>query len=78
MIAETPLVKNLENHQYVDILLAGKTTLQERFAEIDIETVRQELKTSQQGAERLPYNLKRIIKYPDFLQKITGLLRQRH
>ncbi len=78
MIAETPLVKNLDNRQYVDILLDGKATLQERFAEIDIETVRRELKTSRQGAERIPHNLKRIIKDSDFLQKITRFLRQRH
>ena len=77
MIADTPLVKNLENRQYVDILLDGKATLEERFAEIDIETVRQELKTSRQSAEKIPYNLKRIIKDSDFLQKITKILRQR-
>lgn len=78
MIADTPLVKNLENRQYVDILLDGKETLEERFAEIDIETVRQELKTSWQGAERIPYKLKRIIKDSEFLQKITKFLRPRH
>lgn len=78
MIPDTPLVKNLNNRQYMDILLDGKATLEERFAEIDIETVRRELKTSRQAAERIPYKLKRIIKDSDFLQKITKFLHQRH
>ena len=34
MLAATPLVMNLENKDYMQILLAGKKTLEERFAEI--------------------------------------------
>lgn len=34
MLADTPLVKNLDNQEYVKILLNGKATLEELFAEI--------------------------------------------
>ena len=34
MLADTPLVKNVDNHQYVKILLDGKTNLEELFAKI--------------------------------------------
>ncbi|MDP1541801.1 MAG: hypothetical protein Q8L99_01455, partial [Polycyclovorans sp.] len=34
MLADTPLVKNLENPEYMEILLNGKTDLEELFAEI--------------------------------------------
>ena len=42
MIAETPLVKNLENKEYMNILLQGKNTLSECFAEIDHEVFQKE------------------------------------
>jgi len=35
ILAETPLVKNLDNEEYVKILLDGCQTLEERFAKID-------------------------------------------
>ena len=41
MMAQTPLVKNLDNPQYMEIILNGKASLAERFAEIDIIQVRQ-------------------------------------
>jgi hypothetical protein len=35
MLADKPLVKNLSNPGYVEIILDGHKTLDERFAEID-------------------------------------------
>jgi hypothetical protein len=40
MMAQTPLVKNLDNLQYMEIILNGKASLAQRFAEIDIIQVR--------------------------------------
>ena len=42
MFAQTPLVKNLDNPQYMKVILNGKGTLAERFAEIDIVKVRKQ------------------------------------
>ena len=41
MLAETPLVKNLENPTYMNILLNRKTSLEEVFAEIEIDSLRE-------------------------------------
>lgn len=73
MLADTPLVKNLENKDYLDILLGGNMTLGERFAEIDVSTVREELKKSQEHSERVPAVIRRLIKKPDLPQIITDL-----
>jgi hypothetical protein len=73
MIADTPLVKNLENPLYMDVLLTGKPTLQERFAQIDIETVRRELRNSQETCEKIPVELKRMIGLPRFLQNLSRI-----
>ena len=38
MLADTPLVKNLSNPAYMEILLDGKSNLEELFAEIEINS----------------------------------------
>ena len=43
MLPDTPLAMNLKNREYMQILLAGKKTLEERFAEIDSKEVRHAL-----------------------------------
>jgi hypothetical protein len=73
MLADTPLVKNLENKDYLAILLNGNTTLEERFSEIDVNTVREELNESHARSERIPAVIRRLIKKPDLPQIITDL-----
>jgi len=75
MLADTPLVKNLQNESYVKILLDGKLTLQARFAEIDIESVRRQLNDSRKSLEKIPAAIKKIIAKPRFPQIITNLFR---
>lgn len=73
MLAETPLVKNLQNPEYLKILLDGNTTLEERFAEIDSKTVRKEMEKSQEDTEKVPAKIKTIIKksgLPSILVKL--------
>ena len=43
ILADTPLIQNLSNPQYMNILLKGKSSLVERFAQIDAALVRQEM-----------------------------------
>lgn len=66
MLADTPLVRNLENQEYLSIILNGKATLEERFAEINAKVVREELRKSQEDLERIPPKIKGIIKNPNF------------
>jgi hypothetical protein len=73
MLADTPLVKNLQNETYLKILLDGKPTLESRFAEIDIEPVRKQLNDSRKSLEKIPATIKKIIAKPRLPQIITDL-----
>ena len=73
MLADTPLVKNLENQEYLNILLNGKTRLEELFAEIDAKIVREKMRKTQDDSERIPTKIRRIIKKPQLPQIIVKL-----
>ena len=62
MIADTPLIKNLENKSYLEILLEGNKTLEECFAEIDTKIVTQKLKTIKQKDGKIYSQIKKAIK----------------
>jgi len=74
MIADTPLVKNLDDPRYVEILLAGQATLPLRFAQIEAQTVRLEQKKNRQALETIPLKIRQAIAMPSFLQEFTKLL----
>lgn len=76
MIADTPLVRNLENPSYLKILLKGQVTLEERFAQIDIETVRKEMQAAQKSVEKVPAKIRQLIALPAFLETISGLFQK--
>lgn len=61
MLADTPLVKNLKNPEYLKILLNGQPTLEALFAQIDPAAVRKELKIASQNPEKVPRALKQFI-----------------
>jgi hypothetical protein len=73
MLADTPLVKNLENQEYLDSILDGKATLEERFAEIDTKIVREKLINSQEDFDKIPPKLKSIIKKSHLPQLLLQL-----
>jgi len=61
MLADTPLANNLQNPEYLKILLDGQPTLEALFAQIDPASVREELQKAQQNPDRVPRALKRFI-----------------
>lgn len=61
MLADTPLVKNLQNPAYLKVLLDGQPSLEALFAKIDPLTVRDELERAQKNPEKVPRALKRFI-----------------
>jgi len=61
MLADTPLVNNLQNPGYLKILLDGQPTLEALFAQIEPASVREELAKAPQNPERVPRALKRFI-----------------
>ena len=76
MLAETPLVRNLDNPTCIKILLSGKTSIEEVFAEIEIETLREEFRKAQDSPERIPSELKSLIAISDFPEKLVNMVRK--
>ena len=76
MLPQTPLATNLKNKEYLQILLAGKESLGERFAEIDSEQVRLEMENSKSATGMKYPELKKIIRMPDLPKSIVDLLAQ--
>ena len=74
ILAETPLVRNLQNPHYVTLLLNGKRSLEEAFAETEIGTLRQAFKTAQINPESIPSKLKPIIAMSDFSEKFVQMV----
>ena len=76
MIADTPLVRNLENPQYLKILLNGHTDLEACFADIDVEEVRTEMDAAQSSPEKVPKKIRRLIATPSFPDTLCRLFRK--
>ena len=74
MLAQTPLVKNLENPQYMEIILNGKATLAERFAEIDIVQVRKLFAEEQQVTQKYPKRMAEVFKITHFPKRLGMML----
>ncbi len=73
MLADTPLVRNLSNLDYLRIVLQGKKTLAERFAEIDIQQVRQEEKENARRWRKYPKRMSKLFKIPHLPQKVLKI-----
>ena len=73
ILAETPLVRNLKNPLYTKILLSGKASLEEVFAEVDIDTFRDAFRGAQDVSEKIPSKLKPLIAMPDFPEKLLSM-----
>jgi len=63
MLADTPLVRNLSNPEYVKIILKGHSTLEHRFAEIDEKLVRKQMAT-RNDRHCMPANMKKAMRKP--------------
>ena len=74
ILAETPLVKNLENPAYMKILLNGKATLEAVFAEIDVETFRAAFKEARNVPENVPAKLKTLANMADFPEMLVKMV----
>jgi hypothetical protein len=71
MIAQTPLVKNLDNPQYMELVLNGKASLAERFAEIDIAQVRKAFAEARTSTERYPKRMAEVFKMHHLPRKLV-------
>lgn len=73
ILADTPLVRNLENEQYYKIILNGCSTLEERFSQIDAKLVQEQLKQAQNNQDKLSPEVKKMIGQSDLPEKISAL-----
>lgn len=73
ILADTPLVRNLENEDYMRIILDGCNSLEERFDKIDSKLVLWELNKAQKSSERISPEMKKMIREPNLPQKITEI-----
>ena len=71
MFEQTPLVKNLDNPEYMKIILDGKDNIAERFADIDIAQVRKEYAEAQGSVQRYPKGMAEVFKIPHLPNKLT-------
>ena len=70
LLAQTPLVRNLENPQYLNIILNGKASLAERFAEIDIVQVRKAFTEAQKVTQKYPKRMAEVFKIPHLPKRL--------
>ncbi len=73
ILADTPLVSNLDDEGYLEIILDGCESLEERFSKIDAKLVREEMKQAQKNQEKITPEVRKIISRPDLPQKVSTL-----
>jgi hypothetical protein len=74
ILADTPLVKNLDNPDYLEIILDGCNTLEERFEKIESRMVLEKLEAAKKSNGRISPEVKKLIRRPDFAERLTILL----
>ncbi len=74
MLKDTPLVMNLRNKDFMEILLNGKRVLAQRFADIDAGIVRRQMRGSNGTEYTISARMKRIVSSPTFPESITSLI----
>ncbi len=75
MLSGLPLVKNLEHAEYRKIILNGKASLEERFAQIDSLVVRDLLVSEANFVGKIDPKIKRLIKNPKLPKQLIALFR---
>ncbi|MCP3681208.1 MAG: transposase [bacterium] len=70
MLADTPLVRNLSNPDYMIVLLKGQKDLASRFADIDIQQVRKQEKENEERWRKYPKRMSRLFRIHHLPQKL--------
>ncbi len=74
MLKDTPLVMNLRNKDFMEVLLGGKKCLAERFADVDAQIIRQQMNKSTGTEYPVSAKLKKIITSPTFPESLAPLI----
>jgi hypothetical protein len=73
VLADTPLVQNLKNHEYMDIILNGCPNLAERFSQIDARLVQKEVENAKNSREKILPVIRDLVRNSDLIMKISLL-----
>jgi len=74
MFADTPLVKNLNNPDYMKVVLNGKASLEEKFAEIDYQQVIACTTEAKKNTNKMPCKIKKLIRENKTILKLLYLI----
>jgi hypothetical protein len=73
VLADTPLVQNLNNDKYMEIILDGCSSLAERFSQIDAHLVQQEMANAAKNNGKILPAIKKMIRDVELTVKISAL-----
>jgi hypothetical protein len=73
ILADTPLINNLKNEKYMQIILKGCASLEERLSQIDAKLVIDNLKQAQNNQEKISPEVRKLIKQPKLPEVIFAL-----
>ena len=74
IIADAPLVKNLDNPEYMDIILNGKDSLQDALAEISQQEVVKKMQEAKNDDAKIPREVLLLIRQQETIPKLLYLL----
>jgi len=73
MAADTPLVRNLENTEYMSLVLTGSDSLEEAFAQINQAEVLKKTQEVKRDERKIPQKVLTLIRENDTMQKLLYL-----
>ncbi len=74
IIADTPLVKNLDNQEYLKLICKGKESLEEAFAAICQQDVISKMKETKKDEPKLPRKVLLLIRQKETMLKLLYLI----
>lgn len=73
ILADTPLVQNLKNDKYMEIIINGCSSLEERFSQIDAHLVQKEMANAAKNNDKILPAIKKMISDVNLTVKISAL-----
>ena len=74
MFADTPLVKNLDNPDYMKLILGETKSLEEKFSEIEHKKIITKMNDAKKIESKIPRRIKKLIREEKTINKLLYLL----
>lgn len=76
MVANTPLVRNLKNEDYMQAILGKNKTLEEAFATIDSKLIQKNMEEAKFYPNKVPEKFKKLARTINFPDKLLKLIKK--